>query len=73
MHPDSDAPRKRRRVEGPLEVPSVTELEWNQFEADVSTFEAQHVLVKTKLAFSFVEGPLVRAVRAGHWWAIPSF
>jgi midasin len=64
---DSDEPRKRRRVEDSFEVSSVTELEWNQFGADVTAFEAQHVLAKTKLAFSFVEGPLVRALRAGHW------
>jgi len=50
-----------------LSTPSVTEEEWRDFELDVNTFEAQHIHGRAKLAFAFVEGPLVRAIRAGHW------
>jgi midasin len=48
-------------------TPSATEEEWRDFELDINTFEAQHIHGRAKLAFAFVEGPLVRAIRAGHW------
>ncbi|KAL1705188.1 hypothetical protein EV121DRAFT_279766 [Schizophyllum commune] len=54
-------PRKRRKVEkAPEEL-------WAQFEHDVNDFEAQHVQGNGKFAFDFVEGPLVKALRAGDW------
>jgi len=59
-----DAPRKRRKLN---DEPQATLAEWDQFERDVSTFNVQHILGKSKLAFSFVEGPLLRALRAGDW------
>lgn len=60
-----DAPRKRRKTEGNgLNVP---ESSWIEFERDVSTFEVQHVQGNGKFAYGFVEGPLVKALRAGHW------
>ena len=31
-------------------------------------FEVQHVQGNGKFAFGFVEGPLVKALRAGHWY-----
>ena len=40
---------------------------WAQFEHDVNDFEAQHVQGNGKFAFDFVEGPLVKALRAGDW------
>ncbi|KAG8852125.1 hypothetical protein FRB96_008926 [Tulasnella sp. 330] len=62
-------PRKRRKVDdvalGATNAP--TREDWLAFERDMATFEAQHVLAKSKFVFTFVEGPLVRAVRAGHW------
>lgn len=48
-------------------MPTVSEDEWADFERDLNSFEAQHVLNKAKFAFAFVEGPLVRAIREGHW------
>ncbi|KAG9000235.1 hypothetical protein FRB93_012775 [Tulasnella sp. JGI-2019a] len=62
-------PRKRRKVEDvPIDAAKVPSLdEWLTFEQDIIVFEAQHVLAKSKFVFTFVEGPLVRAVRAGHW------
>lgn len=41
--------------------------EWDAFERDVQTFEVQHVQGKSKFAFAFVEGPLVKALRNGDW------
>ena len=40
---------------------------WETFESDVRTFEVQHVHGKSKFAFAFVEGPLVKALRNGDW------
>ena len=40
---------------------------WEAFERDVQTFEVQHVQGKSKFAFAFVEGLLVKALRAGDW------
>ncbi|EMD40100.1 hypothetical protein CERSUDRAFT_122188 [Gelatoporia subvermispora B] len=58
----SEAPRKRRKVDR-----TGSEDTWDAFEKDVRTFEVQHVKGKAKLAFSFVEGPLVKALRSGDW------
>ncbi|KAL1744525.1 hypothetical protein HDZ31DRAFT_82642 [Schizophyllum fasciatum] len=56
-----DTPRKRRKVEkAPEEL-------WAQFEHDLLDFEGQHVQGNGKFAFDFVEGPLVKALRAGDW------
>uniref|UniRef100_D8PXL7 Midasin n=1 Tax=Schizophyllum commune (strain H4-8 / FGSC 9210) TaxID=578458 RepID=D8PXL7_SCHCM len=58
---ETSTPRKRRKVEkAPEEL-------WAQFEHDVTDFEAQHVQGNGKFAFDFVEGPLVKALRAGDW------
>ena len=44
---------------------------WEAFERDVQTFEVQHVQGKSKFAFAFVEGLLVKALRAGDWYVHP--
>ncbi|KZT42641.1 hypothetical protein SISSUDRAFT_1125502 [Sistotremastrum suecicum HHB10207 ss-3] len=41
--------------------------DWLEFEKLVSHFEHHHVRHKSKFAFAFTEGPLVRAVRDGTW------
>ena len=62
-----EAPRKRRKTDtGVLNVPETL---WIEFERDVHTFEIQHVQGNGKFAYGFVEGPLVKALRAGHWYA----
>ncbi|KAI0338876.1 P-loop containing nucleoside triphosphate hydrolase protein [Trametopsis cervina] len=62
---ESDLPRKRRKTEnGTLDD---SEKSWTDFEQDVRTFEIQHVQGNGKFAFAFVEGPLVKALRLGHW------
>ena len=63
---DLDSPRKKRRVEGSAGVMSF-EVEWDVFGQDVSIFEAHHVIGSSKFSFAFIEGPLTRAVRLGHW------
>ena len=68
---DSGAPCKQRKVDVQPDssIPSATEEEWRDFESDFNTFtfEAQHIHGKAKLAFAFVKGPLVPAIRDGHW------
>lgn len=46
---------------------NVSEASWIEFERDVNTFEIQHVQGNGRFAYGFVEGPLVKALRAGHW------
>ncbi|KZV73642.1 hypothetical protein PENSPDRAFT_268056 [Peniophora sp. CONT] len=60
---DSQAPRKRRKTDGLAESLE----KWIALEEDVTRFEVQHVQGKGKFAFSFVEGPLVKALRSGDW------
>ncbi|PBK75109.1 midasin [Armillaria solidipes] len=62
---DSQIPRKRRKVDA--SSLSASEASWNAFESDVEKFEVHHVQGKSKFAFGFVEGPLVKALRNGDW------
>ncbi|KAI0081619.1 midasin [Panus rudis PR-1116 ss-1] len=62
---EGEGPRKRRKTDH--QELNVSEMEWSNFERDVRTFELQHVQGNGKFAFGFVEGPLVKALRAGHW------
>ncbi|KAF7294417.1 Midasin [Mycena kentingensis (nom. inval.)] len=61
---NTDAPRKKRRIERSLKV---SEASWIAFEEEIEQFEIQHVQAKGKFAFGFVEGPLVKALRSGDW------
>ncbi|KAG8982623.1 hypothetical protein FRB90_006670, partial [Tulasnella sp. 427] len=64
----SDSPRKRRKLEEEtISTNASSEQDWRTFEEDVNTFEAQHILAKSKFVFTFVEGPLIKALRQGHW------
>ena len=49
---------------------SVSEVDWNEFERELRTFDLQHVQGKGKFAFAFVEGPLVKALRSGDWYVL---
>ena len=64
---DSSVPRKRRKLEGEKLKSSVTE--WTSFQEDVRQFEVSNILDKSKFAFHFAEGPLVKAIRSGSWYA----
>ncbi|KAE8257682.1 hypothetical protein A4X13_0g2197 [Tilletia indica] len=70
--------RKRRRTEkGKKEVEdegsrqreldAALDEEWKAFELEIDAFEAQHASKRKNFVFSFVEGPLVHALRNGHW------
>ncbi|WFC94542.1 hypothetical protein MBRA1_001174 [Malassezia brasiliensis] len=52
--------RKKRRV-------TDTSAEWEAFSADVASFAAMHAGKQRHFVFTFVEGPLVHALRHGHW------
>jgi midasin len=70
---DADAPRKRRKLADD-DVPLV-ELQrqligWISLEQEISTFNLQHVKSTSRLVFSFVEGPLVQALRSGGWFVL---
>ena len=58
-------PRERRKVKE--SVLRVSEEDRALFVRDVDEFDVQHVQGKGKFAFSFVEGPLVKALRSGDW------
>lgn len=47
---------------------TVSEADWDEFEQELRTFDIQHVQGKGKFAFTFVEGPLVKALRSGDWY-----
>ncbi len=61
-----EGPRKRRKT-GHGGGLNVSEEFWEDFERDVRTFEIQHIQGNGKFAFGFVEGPLIKALRSGHW------
>ena len=52
--------RKKRRV-------TDTSAEWDAFASDVASFAAVHAGKQRHFVFTFVEGPLVHALRHGHW------
>lgn len=61
-----DAPRKRRKVEVlSKDLPT----SWHDFVTSVGDFDIRHVQKagKSKFVFSFVEGPLAKAIRNGDW------
>jgi midasin len=62
---DPDAPRKRRKVEAEMKVSGA---DWERFPKDVDEFDLQHAQGKGKFTFDFVEGLLVKALRAGDWY-----
>ncbi|KAK7436551.1 AAA ATPase midasin [Stygiomarasmius scandens] len=63
---DSQTPRKRRKVVSVSSL-NASASRWSSFEHDAEDFSAQHVHGSGKFAFGFVEGPLVKALRAGDW------
>lgn len=63
-----DAPRKRRKVE-PARPSEDLPTQWKDFITSVGDFDIRHVqrAGKSKFVFSFVEGPLAKAIRNGDW------
>ncbi|KAI3616178.1 midasin nuclear aaa atpase [Moniliophthora roreri] len=62
---DSQNPRKRRKLDA--STLNDSETRWSAFEREVDEFSVLHIEGKGKFAFAFVEGPLVKALRAGDW------
>ncbi|GMK55960.1 hypothetical protein CspeluHIS016_0210160 [Cutaneotrichosporon spelunceum] len=63
-NPDGDEPRKRRKVSKSAARAMV---QWQAIKVEVADFNLHHVQMKSKLVFSFVEGPLVKALKNGEW------
>lgn len=73
---DESAPRKRRKVaDEELTIGEIRDLltGWNKLQRDIVDFENQHVKAAGRLVFSFVEGPLVKALREGEWYVFCLF
>ncbi|KAF5380682.1 hypothetical protein D9757_007075 [Collybiopsis confluens] len=62
---DSQTPRKRRKVDA--YSLHASRVKWTNFERDLEEFNVQYVNGKGRLAFGFVEGPLIQALREGKW------
>lgn len=60
-----DSPRKRRKVVNTKAAKLA--VQWQSLLVEVADFDLHHVKMKSKLVFSFVEGPLVKALVAGEW------
>ncbi|GAA5887893.1 hypothetical protein JCM5296_001800, partial [Sporobolomyces johnsonii] len=68
---DAGAPRKKRKLEAASTA--LVHL-WKEFLASIADFDVRHVQPgagggkgKAKFVFSFVEGPLAKAIRNGDW------
>ncbi|ODO08666.1 midasin [Cryptococcus wingfieldii CBS 7118] len=61
--PAEGSPLKRRKISKATRVSN----EWQGLLADVTEFDLHHAKMKSKLVFSFVEGPLVKAIKSGEW------
>ncbi|PPR00460.1 hypothetical protein CVT24_004521 [Panaeolus cyanescens] len=61
---NNNTPRKRRKMDTPE---STSIALWSNFLQEVEGFEKHHVQGQGKLAFGFIEGPLVKAIRTGQW------
>ncbi|WWC86817.1 uncharacterized protein L201_001696 [Kwoniella dendrophila CBS 6074] len=61
--PAEGAPPKRRKITKATKVA----IQWQSLLVDISDFDLHHVKMNSKLVFSFVEGPLVKAMTSGEW------
>ncbi|KAK0546374.1 AAA ATPase midasin [Tilletia horrida] len=55
------------RLQHRIQLDAELDESWKAFEVEVDAFEAQHAAKRKNFVFSFVEGPLVHAIRNGHW------
>jgi midasin len=62
---NGNPPRKRRKLE--KEPLSIDGSQWLAFVQEVEAFNVQHIHHHGKFAFGFVEGPLIQALKNGHW------
>ncbi|WWC59552.1 uncharacterized protein I303_102108 [Kwoniella dejecticola CBS 10117] len=56
-------PPKRRKITKATKAA----VQWQSLLVDITDFDLHHVKMNSKLVFSFVEGPFVRAMQSGEW------
>ncbi|WVR04698.1 hypothetical protein IAU60_001709 [Kwoniella sp. DSM 27419] len=61
--PPLEQPLKRRKITKATKMAIL----WQALLVDITDFDLHHVKMNSKLVFSFVEGPLVKAMTAGEW------
>ncbi|CEH12502.1 AAA ATPase containing von Willebrand factor type A (vWA) domain [Ceraceosorus bombacis] len=66
--PGATSRKKRRTDDGPATArDEALDMAWQEFAEKARQFEIHHAAKKRNFVFSFVEGPLVRALRTGAW------
>lgn len=60
------SPKKRKVDKGKGKAVDLS-AHWQALLEDAMDFDLLHVKSQSKLVFSFVEGPLVKALREGEW------
>ena len=66
---DGSAPKKRKISDqgGGAKAAEDLQRRWESLRAEVEDFDLQHVKMHSKLVFTFIEGPLVKALQNGEW------
>ncbi|RPB22298.1 midasin [Terfezia boudieri ATCC MYA-4762] len=64
--PQEEQPKKKKRKLDTMDRPAL-QAQWTQFAHDLGLMETQATQLTKSLAFSFIEGSLVRAARTGDW------
>lgn len=67
---DPSSPRKRRKIADSKTLKAA--LKWQNLLVDIADFNLHHVQMKSRLVFSFIEGPLVKALKSGEWYVTSS-
>ncbi|PHH79074.1 hypothetical protein CDD80_5633 [Ophiocordyceps camponoti-rufipedis] len=66
-HDDDAHPAKRRKTMSKLEALEKLRPRWSEFSRKLDRFDMQEWGVSGNVAFSFIEGNLVKAIRNGDW------
>jgi midasin len=61
----SSTPRKKRKTNMRAAKAAVA---WQALMVEIADFDLHHVKGNSKLVFSFIEGPLVKAIQSGEWY-----
>lgn len=62
---DTASPRKKRKTNVKAVKAAV---QWQALMVDIADFDLHHIKMNSKLVFSFIEGPLVKAIQTGEWY-----
>ena len=60
----AESPRKKRK---PNMRAVKAAVQWQALLVDIADFDLHHLKMNSKLVFSFIEGPLVKAIKSGEW------